>query len=287
MLSPGAASIRPPIPGIDLPGIFQVRTVPDARKIREWLAQGTEFLTGMHSYTGFQTVRPKTRAVVVGGGFIGLEMAENLTHRGFEVTIVEMLDQVVAPLDRELALGVEGYLERNGVRLALGDGVASFENAADGSLEVRTQSGKSHPADVVILSLGVRPETTLAKAAGLEIGERGGIRVDEHMRTSNPDIFAVGDAVEVMDVVTKAVEPDGVGRSREPSGPHRGRRDRRARLEIPRRPGHGGGRGLRRRRLPGQVPARRRSSGSETRTTRRSTSSRTPTRATTPAPNRS
>ena len=202
VLSPGAASIRPPMPGIDLPGIFQVRTVPDARKIREWLAQGTEFLAGMHRYTGFQTARPKTRAVVVGGGFIGLEMAENLTRRGFEVTIVEMLDQVLAPLDRELARGVEAYLERHGVRLALDDGVASFEQAGDGSLEVRTQSGKSHPADVVILSLGVRPDTTLAKAAGLEIGERGGIRVDEHMRTSNPDIFAVGDAVEVMDVVT-------------------------------------------------------------------------------------
>jgi NADPH-dependent 2,4-dienoyl-CoA reductase/sulfur reductase-like enzyme/rhodanese-related sulfurtransferase len=202
VLSPGAASIRPPLPGIDLPGIFQVRTVPDARRIREWLAQGTEFLSGMHRYSGFQTVKPKTRAVVVGGGFIGLEMAENLTERGFEVTVVEMLDQVLAPLDRELARGAEAFLEKRGVRVALDDGVASFEQVDDGSLEVRTQAGKSYPADVVILSLGVRPETTLAKAAGLDIGERGGIRVDEHMRTSQPDILAVGDAVEVKDVVT-------------------------------------------------------------------------------------
>ena len=89
VLSPGAPSIRPPLPGIDLPGVFHVRTVPDAREIREWLEKGTRFLSGMHKYSGFQTVRPKTRAVVVGGGFIGLEMAENLVHRGFEVTLLQ------------------------------------------------------------------------------------------------------------------------------------------------------------------------------------------------------
>ena len=147
-------------------------------------------------------MRPKTRAVVIGGGFIGLETAENLVHRGFDVTLVEMLDQILAPLDREMARVVEGYVERHGLRLALNDGVSGFKQAANGSLEVQTKSGKVYPADVVILSLGVRPDTALAKAAGLEIGERGGIRVDDQMHTSNPDIFAVGDAIEVRDFVT-------------------------------------------------------------------------------------
>jgi NADPH-dependent 2,4-dienoyl-CoA reductase/sulfur reductase-like enzyme/rhodanese-related sulfurtransferase len=202
VLSPGALSIRPPLPGIDLAGIFQVRTVPDARAIREWIEKGSLFLSGMHKYSGFQTVRPKTRAVVIGGGFIGLETAENLVHRGFDVTLVEMLDQVLAPLDQEMARIVEGYVERHGIHLALNDGVAGFKQAANGSVDVLTKSGKTYPADIVILALGVRPDTALAKTAGLEIGNRGGIRVDEQMRTSNPNIFAVGDAVEVKDFVT-------------------------------------------------------------------------------------
>jgi NADPH-dependent 2,4-dienoyl-CoA reductase/sulfur reductase-like enzyme/rhodanese-related sulfurtransferase len=200
VLSPGAAPIRPPLPGIDLAGIFSVRTVPDARAIRAWVEKGA--LSGMHSYSGFQTVRRPKRAVVIGGGFIGIEMAENLIGLGLEVTLVEMLDQVLPPLDREMARYVERYMETHGVRLALGDGVDSFRQSADGSLEVLTKSGAIHPADIVILAIGVRPETTLATMAGIEIGERGGIRVDDHMRTSNPDIFAVGDAVEVKDFVT-------------------------------------------------------------------------------------
>ena len=202
VLSPGAAPIRPPLPGIDLPGIFSVRTVPDARTIRQWLERGTEGKTGMDSYTGFQVVTKPKRAVVVGGGFIGLEMVENFAHLGLEVTLVEKLNQVMPPLDPEMARLVERYLVKHGVHLQLDDGVAGFRQAADGSLEVLTESGKAHPADVVILAIGVRPETALAKAAGLEIGKRGGIRVDEHMRTSDPDILAVGDAVEVKDYVT-------------------------------------------------------------------------------------
>jgi NADPH-dependent 2,4-dienoyl-CoA reductase/sulfur reductase-like enzyme/rhodanese-related sulfurtransferase len=202
VLSPGAASVRPPLPGIDLPGIFEVRTVPDARAIRAWIERGTAFLAGMNSYSGIQMARPATRAVVVGGGFIGLEMVENMRHRGFEVTLVEMLDQVLAPLDREYARLVEGRLEAHGVRLALGDGVAGFRQGPNDSLEVATWSGKTYPADIVILALGVKPETGLAKTANLEIGARGGIRVDDQMRTSDPDIFAVGDAVEVRDFVT-------------------------------------------------------------------------------------
>jgi NADPH-dependent 2,4-dienoyl-CoA reductase/sulfur reductase-like enzyme/rhodanese-related sulfurtransferase len=202
VLSPGAPSIRPPLPGIDLPGIFEVRTVPDTRAIREWIEKGSPFLTGMHKYSGFQTLRPKTHAVVIGGGFIGLETAENLVHRGFDVTLVEMADQVLAPLDPEMARVVEGYVEQHGIHLALNDGVAGFEKGANDTLTVLTKSGKSYPANIVILALGVRPDTTLAKAAGLEVGQRGGIRVDEHMRTTHPDIFAVGDAVEVKDFVT-------------------------------------------------------------------------------------
>jgi NADPH-dependent 2,4-dienoyl-CoA reductase/sulfur reductase-like enzyme/rhodanese-related sulfurtransferase len=202
VLSPGAAPIRPPLPGIDLQGIFSVRTVPDARRIREWLDRGTEDQSGMNSYTGFQTVTKPKRAVVVGGGFIGLEMVENLIHRGLEVTLIEKLDQVMPPLDPEMARLVERYMLKHGVRLELDDGVAGFQQSADGSLEVLTSSGNRHPADIVILAIGVRPETTLAKMAGIEIGQRGGIRVDEHMRTSDPDIFAVGDAAEVRDFVT-------------------------------------------------------------------------------------
>jgi NADPH-dependent 2,4-dienoyl-CoA reductase/sulfur reductase-like enzyme/rhodanese-related sulfurtransferase len=202
VLSPGAAPIRPPLPGIDLPGIFSVRTVPDARHMREWLDRDTADRSGMNSYTGYQTVTKPRRAVVVGGGFIGLEMVENLIHRGLEVTLVEKLDQVMPPLDPEMARLVERYLVKHGVRLELNDGVAGFQKVADGSLEVLTGSGKRHPADIVILAIGVRPETALAKMAGIEIGQRGGIRVDEHMRTTNPDIFAVGDAVEVRDFVT-------------------------------------------------------------------------------------
>lgn len=202
VLSPGAQSIRPPLPGIDLPGIFQVRTVPDARAIREWIERGSLFLAGMHKYSGFQSLRPKTRAVVIGGGFIGLETAENLVHRGFDVTVVELGDQVLAPLDPEMARTGERYLERHGIHLALGDGVAEFRQVEGDKLTVLTRSGKAYPADIVILALGVRPDTALAKSAGLEIGQRGGIRVDDQMRTSNPDIFACGDAVEVKDFVT-------------------------------------------------------------------------------------
>src|SRR5207342_369040 len=118
VLSPGAPSVRPPLPGIDLPGVFQVRTVPDAKAIREWIERGSLFLAGMHKYSGFQTVRPKTRAVVIGGGFIGLETAENLVHRGFEATVVEMGDQILRPLDQEMARIVESYIERHDIHLA-------------------------------------------------------------------------------------------------------------------------------------------------------------------------
>ena len=202
VLSPGAPSFRPPLPGIDLPGIFHVRTVPDARAIRDWVEKGTEFLAGMFKYSGIQFVRPTTRAVVIGGGFIGLETAENLVHLGFDVTLIQKQPQVLGPLDPEIARLVEEHVKRNGVNVVLNDGAAGFEQLDGGAIEVKTISGETYPGDIVILAIGVRPDTSLAKTAGLEIGERGGIRVDEQMRTSDPDIFAVGDAIEVKDWVT-------------------------------------------------------------------------------------
>jgi len=201
VLSPGAAPIRPPLPGIDLPGIFSVRTVPDAKHIREWLDRDT-INTGMNEYSGVNTIAKPKNAVVVGGGFIGLEMVENLIERGLNVILIEKLDQVMPPLDPEMALVVKRYMEKHGVKVELSDGVAGFRNSADGMIEVLTESGKIYPAEIVILAIGVKPETQLAKMAGLELGKRGGFKVDDQMRTSNPDIFAVGDAVEVKDFIT-------------------------------------------------------------------------------------
>ena len=185
VLSPGASPIRPPWPGIDLPGVFTLRTVPDSRDIRNWIE-----------------TRSASKAVVVGGGFIGLEMAENLKHRGLEVIVVEMARQVMPPLDAEIAEYAAQRLIAEGVTLVLGDGVTAFEQSGKGNLMVRTQNGMSIEGDIVILAIGVRPETQLAKTAGLEIGERGGIRVDSQMRSSDPNIWAVGDAVEVKNYVT-------------------------------------------------------------------------------------
>ena len=202
VLSPGAASVHPPLPGIDLPGIFHVRTVPDARTIREWIEKGTTFLEGMFNYSGIQMIKPVRRAVVVGGGFIGLETAENLVHLGFDVTLIQKPDHVLSPLDPEIAVLVQGHIKRHGVQVVANDGVVGFKQLEGGAIEVQTGSGETYPADIVILAIGVRPDTTLAKTAGLTIGERGGIRVDDHMRTSDPDIFAVGDAIEVKDFGT-------------------------------------------------------------------------------------
>lgn len=185
VLAPGAAPVRPAVPGVDLPGIFVLRTIPDSRAIKAWIES-----------------RSVKRAVIVGGGLIGLEMAENLVARGISVTVVEMLDQVLPPLDPEMAAPVQQHLVANGVDLRLGDGLAGFESLPNGAVGVKTQSGQSLPADMVILSIGVKPDTKLARDAGLEVGQRGGIRVDASMRTSDPNIWAVGDAVETMDVVT-------------------------------------------------------------------------------------
>lgn len=185
VLSPGAAPIRPPLPGVDLPGVFALRNIPDSRRIRSWIAD-------RHART----------AVIVGGGFIGLEMVENLIHRGLSITVLEKLPQVMPPLDPEVAAPLMEHLVAKGVQLHLGDGLARIDEGADGHLVVVAESGASFPADLVILAIGVRPENDLAKAAGLQIGARGGIVVDSQMRSSDAEIWAVGDVVEVPDVLT-------------------------------------------------------------------------------------
>ena len=202
VLSPGAAPIRPPLPGLDLPGIFSVRTVADAVNIKAWLDKDIDRSVG-NSFTGVDTVSKPKHAIVIGGGFIGLEMAENLAEKGLSVTLIEKLDQVMPPLDPEMARLVKRYMKKHDIRVKTGDGVAGFRKAEQGGgLEVLTEKGKVHPADIVVMAIGVKPETGLAKMAGIEIGERGGIVVNENMITSDPDIFAVGDAVEVKDFVT-------------------------------------------------------------------------------------
>lgn len=185
VLSPGASAIRPPIQGIDLPGIFSVRTIPDSRRVRAWIAD-----------------KDAKTALIVGGGFIGLEMAENLVHRGVHVTVLEKADQVMPPLDAEMAKPVRVQLESHGVTVRLSDGVKSFVANSEGKLVATTEQGAEIAADLVILAIGVRPEVGLARAAGLTIGPSGGIAVSESMRTSDPNIYAVGDAVETLDVVT-------------------------------------------------------------------------------------
>jgi NADPH-dependent 2,4-dienoyl-CoA reductase/sulfur reductase-like enzyme/rhodanese-related sulfurtransferase len=185
VLAPGATPVRPPLPGIDLPGIFTLRTIPDSRKIIDWI----------------ERTQAKT-AVIAGGGFIGLEMAENLVNRGLEVTVIEMLNQLLPPVDSEMAWPIEQRLRERGVNVILGDGVAGFKADVANRTRVELKSGASHEADLVILSIGVRPESTLARDAGLELGERGGVRVDAQMRTSDSKIWAVGDAVEVRDFIT-------------------------------------------------------------------------------------
>lgn len=179
------APLRPPLPGIDLPGIFTLRTIPDSRHIREWI-----------------TTHQVKEVVIVGGGFIGLEMTENLLHRGIAVTLIEAQSQIMAPLDPEMVVPVQEKLRREGVKLYLGESVTGFAALAQGGIELFTQSGITHRADLVILGIGVRPETSLAKMANLEIGDRGGIRVNNKLQTSDPHIWAVGDVIEVKDFVT-------------------------------------------------------------------------------------
>ena len=185
VLSPGANPIRPDLPGINLPGIFSLRTIPDSRRIRHWIST-------YHC----------RRAVVVGGGYIGMEMMENLHKLGLKVTVIEKQSQVMPLLDPEMALPIQDTLIKNGIDLHLNERVLGFSRGTDHTLLLNLKSGGYLETDLVILCIGVQPETSLAKAAGLKIGSSGGIWVDSQMRTSDPFIWAVGDATEVRDAVT-------------------------------------------------------------------------------------
>ncbi len=184
ILSPGAEPVKPPVEGIELDNIFNLRNIPDTDRIKRFVDKK----------------KPES-AVIAGGGFIGLEMAENLMHRGVKTTIVEMLDQVMPPLDYEMAAIVHAHLKEKGVTCELENAFKSFSQKGD-RIIVSTQKGRDIECDIVIMSVGIRPENKLAREAGLEIGSRGGVKVDSAMKTSDPDIFAVGDAVEVRDFVT-------------------------------------------------------------------------------------
>lgn len=184
LISTGASPVRPPLPGIDLPGIFTLRNVTDTDRIKEYI--------NSHS--------PR-KAVVIGAGFIGLEMAENLHAQGAKVSIVEMGNQVMAPIDFSMASLVHQHLMDKGVNLYLEQAVASFEREGKG-LKVTFKNGQSISADIVILSIGVRPETSLARAAELTIGPAGGIAVNNYLQTSDEAIYAIGDAIEYRHPIT-------------------------------------------------------------------------------------
>jgi len=184
LLSPGAEPLRPKLPGIDSPRIFGLRNIPDLDRIMSHLSE--------HS---------ARRAVVIGGGFIGIEVAENLHDKGISTTVVEGADQILAPLDYEMAAIVHSHMHDKNIELYLSDKVERFEDKTDHTV-VYLGSGRRLQADIIILSIGVHPETTLARAAGLELGSTGGIKVNTHLQSSDPDIYAVGDAIEVVQTIS-------------------------------------------------------------------------------------
>lgn len=187
LLSPGSKPVRPPIPGIDHPRVFTLRNVADMDRIKE------------HAHH-----RSAHRCVVIGGGFIGLEMAENLRHLGLGLTLVEMADQVFPPLDKDMVGILHQHLALNGVTLKLETAARGFETGADGSVVVALDGGESVEADFVVLAIGVTPDTGFCEGSGIERTDKGALVVDTHMRTSCPEIYAVGDAVEVTDFVSGA-----------------------------------------------------------------------------------
>lgn len=185
VLSPGAAPLRPPMPGIDLPGVMTLRTVPDANAIRHYIAE--------------HKVR---RALVIGAGFIGLEVAENLQLAGIEVSLVEGGSHVLPPLDAHMSTYVEELLAAHGIGVEVGKIAKGIRRCESGRLQAYNDTWNSAEADLILLSVGVRPEISLAQNAGLRIGETGAIWVDEHMRTSAPGVWAVGDAVQTTNRIT-------------------------------------------------------------------------------------
>ena len=185
ILAPGAKPFMPPVPGMDLPRVYQLRTIPDMDAIKAEV----------------DSQRAQS-AVVIGGGFIGLEMAENLAIRGLQVTLVELLDQVMTPLDPEMAALVHRHLRQNNVRLSLGDGLQSIEAAEGGKLRANLVSGKTAIGDIILVAVGVQPDTQFAREAGLELGPRGHLVVNESLQASDPDIYGIGDAIQVKDPIS-------------------------------------------------------------------------------------
>jgi len=183
VLTPGARPLRPPIPGIDHPQIYTLRNIPDMDAIKAEVDAGA------------------MSAVVIGGGYIGVEMAETLRQRGLRVSLVELEESIIPPLDHEMDRALIYHMESYGLEMHLGSAAAAFHDVS-GRVEVELQNGTRIITDLVILAIGVLPESSLAREAGLELGVRGSIKVDEQMRTSDPDIYAAGDAVEVIDTVT-------------------------------------------------------------------------------------
>ena len=184
ILTPGAKPLKPPIPGIDHQSILTLRNVADTDAIRNRLADGRA-----------------RRVSIIGGGFIGVEMAENLRHKGLAVTLVEAAPHILAPFDADMAVLLERELDEQGVRLILGDGVKAFHGRDGGGVEVELGSGRKLESDLVILAIGVSPDTAFLKESSLKLGPKGHIVVDERMRSSDPFIYAAGDATEIVDFV--------------------------------------------------------------------------------------
>jgi NADPH-dependent 2,4-dienoyl-CoA reductase/sulfur reductase-like enzyme len=183
VLSTGSSSLKPPIPGINATGIFSLWNIPDMDKIIAYLDQ-----------------KKVEKAVVIGGGFIGVEMAENLMDRGIKVTLIEMMDQVLAPLDFDMAQTVHRHMAEKGLNLVLGDGVSEFIEAKDG-ITVKTKSGREINAGLVALAIGVKPNTELLKKCSLPVNKRGGAIIDATLHTEDKNIYAIGDIVEVTHLV--------------------------------------------------------------------------------------
>jgi NADPH-dependent 2,4-dienoyl-CoA reductase/sulfur reductase-like enzyme/rhodanese-related sulfurtransferase len=184
VLCPGASPKIPPMPGIEKRNVFLVRNVPDSDVIKEYI----------------KVKQPRT-AVVIGAGYIGMEMAEVLKHSGLQVSIIEAQSQILSPLDPDMSAIVENYIRKQGIDLYL-DQLATSLDGADQVEKVVLSSGEIIPAELVVLGMGVKPETKLAESAGLSLGETGAIQVDEYLRTSDPNIYAAGDAIQVKDFVT-------------------------------------------------------------------------------------
>lgn len=187
VIATGASPFRPPIPGIKGPHVLELRDLADADRMFERVAPGES-----------------RRAIIVGAGFIGIEVAENLVRRGLDVTVVELVDQILPPWDPEMVRSLEDHIRQKGVTLKLNDSAIAFEEstADNANLVVKLKSGEILPACFAVVCIGVRPESGLAAAAGIEIGPRGGIITNDHMQTSDPHVYAVGDVAQVKDFIT-------------------------------------------------------------------------------------